>query len=74
MNCAMEAVPLKREALLRTRQYGVEARALQRAQIDNGYGAEIRHAASMDQRLEQTLKMMQERVEKQRDDLEKVFI
>ena len=68
----MEAVPLKYEALLRIHQYGEEARALQRAQVDDDYSADDRHAASMDERLEETLKTMRGQVEKQRDDLEKV--
>ena len=72
MKWIMEAATLKHDALLRIRQYGLEARALQHAQVHDSCSADNRHAADLDHRLEQTLKMVQEQVDKQRSDLEKV--
>ena len=68
----MEAASLKHDVILKIHQYGTEARALERAQIDDSCITDNSHAADLNQRLEQTVKTMQERVDKQRMDLGKV--
>ena len=65
---------LKHDPLLKIYRYAAEARASQQAQVVESDNADANKVIGVDERLQQTLELMQERVQQQRVDLEKVRI